>query len=310
VCVLLALMASVGSHAMPQYAPLPQQSRNPSEPNAAVATGGDGVVAVSAASGISQQQVDLPKGCRLVDKDIQIIVEVEREDVVCTPYKERQCDKKYRQVCNPYETETCNTIYKKVCETKYKEVCEELTREVPEEYVEDMCDDVLTKVCDSKWVVQANGDKVWQEDPTTCREIPETKCSPVKKTRTYKQSYTDCNDYPYDDCKDVPEEVCNKEQHDGCEQVEYEDCYDVDREKCENVHTKTPQSQTETRQVRVCDGSNEVVLLEVAADGGIQKTTLPAAAAGVHDNKSKGSNDPRRAGIDADHQESVFLFST
>jgi len=247
-CIFLAVGSS---RALPQYGQpvaganpsAPQTSRNPSR---------------APAGGISQQ--NLPEGCRIEYQNIHTIVEVETENVVCTPYTDRVCDTKYRQACSPYEDTECRTVYKKECKTKHKEVCNNLVRDVPEDYVEDECKDEPTRVCDSTWVVKANGDKVWEEDPTTCRQIPETKCRQVKKTRTRKEPYTACNKVPYEECKDVPDQECRKVTKKKCERQAYQDCRNVQKQNCENVHKKSPQNQTERKAVRVCDGNvNDVV---------------------------------------------------
>jgi len=297
-CVFTLMAAAVGSNARPQYGQAsPQQSRNPSRAHAAAAP----------ASGGQTNQQDLPRGCRIVFKDIQTIVEIEREDVVCTPYQERVCDTKYRQVCNPYTTKKCNTVYKKVCEKKYNRVCSQLFRDVPEDYHEDECKDELTRVCDSTWVVAANGDKVWQEDPTTCREIPETKCRQVKKTRTNKEPYTDCQNVPYQACRNVPEEKCQTVNHDGCEQEAYDDCHNVDRKRCENVHTKTPQSKTESKAVRVCDGSNDVV--PYAQEGAGAQQGNQDAEVIISSSRSKDTDGPR-SGVTDSYDGTAFVFSS
>jgi len=298
-CIFLVVGSS---RAMPQYGrpaaggnpSAPQTSRNPAR---------------APAGGNSQQ--NLPEGCRIEYQTIQTIVEVETENVVCTPYTDRVCDTKYRQACNPYEDTECRTVYKKECEIKYRDVCNDLVRDVPEDYVEDECKDELTRACDSTWVVKANGDKVWEEDPKTCRQIPETQCRQVKKTRTRKEPYTVCNSVPYEECTNVPDQECRKVTKEKCERQAFQDCRNVQKQNCENVHKKSPQNQTERKAVRVCDGNvNDVVPFIGTASG----QTNPDAAV-IISNKT----DPREGGDaldnadddDEDTNDNVaFVFSS
>jgi len=277
------------SRAMPQYGPppaaagsSPQTSRDPSN---------------APADPFSQQT--LPEGCIIQFQDITTIVEIETEREVCTPYNDRVCDTKYRQACNPYEDTECRTVYKKVCKVKYNEVCNELYRDVPEQYEEDDCKEVPTRVCDSTWVIKGN-DKVWEEDPKTCRQIPETQCRLVKKTRTKKVPYTECKNVPYDDCKDAPVEECRKVTKEKCERQEYQDCRDVTKQNCEIIHKKVPQNQTERKAVRVCDGQ-------------IQNDVVPFIGGGADDASvfDKSKSGPRDGGEDIESSDDTpFVFSS
>jgi len=236
----------------------PQASRNPtvgaSAPNSRAPAAGSG-------------PQNLPEGCRIEYQNIHTIIDVETEEIVCTPYTDRVCDTKYQQACNPYEDTECRTVYKKVCEDKHEDVCHDLVRAVPEDYVEDECKDELTKVCDSTWVVKANGDKVWEEDPKTCRQIPETKCRQVKKTRTREEPYTVCKVVVSQECKNVPDQECHKVTREKCERQAYQDCRNVQKQNCETVHKKSPQNQTERRAVRVCDDSfNDIDSIDIGDD--------------------------------------------
>merc|ERR1712152_19602 len=102
---------------------------------------------------------------------------------------------------------------------------------------EDECRDEYVRSCQKHWKTYPNGDKKWEDDPSTCSELPQTQCRPVEKTRYVPE--------PYTTCKQVPREECNWEQN----------CYPVQKEKCESIHTKTPQSKSTQQQVRVCDNN-------------------------------------------------------
>jgi len=301
----LSIFLVVGSSlAMPQYgqpaaATSPQTSSNPV-----------GLNAPARAPGNKQQ--NLPDGCRIEYQNVQTIVEVESENIVCTPYTDRVCEAKYRQACNPYEDTECRTVYKKACEVKYKDVCNNLVREVPEDYVEDECKDELTRVCDSTWVIKANGDKVWEEDPTTCRQIPETKCRKVKKTRSRVEPYTTCESVEYEECEDVPEQECHKVTKEKCERQAYQDCRNVQKQNCETIHKKSPQNQTERRAVRICDDKVNDVVPFFGSDGASSSGQTDLDAAVIISSKA----DPRNGGdasagnTNDEHADDVaFVFS-
>merc|ERR1719474_2385878 len=122
--------------------------------------------------------------------------------------------------------------------------------------------------------------KKWEDDPSTCQELPETKCKPVEKTRNKPEQYKDC--------KQVPREVCYTEQVEECYPVTKENCVDVPKEecelvtknKCEVVHTKTPQSKATQKAIRVCNnniggGANDAGFISsttnVANDAGFKE---------------------------------------
>jgi len=240
-CIVLAVSGM--AHSLPQYGQqtgavpqrtpsAPHTQRAPADPN------------------------HLSDGCEIVYKDFNVIVHEEINEEVCTSHTERVCDKKYRQVCNPYEDTECRTVFKRVCAIKQRQECRNLEREVPEQYEEEECDDKLVKACEFHWVIKG-GDKVWEEDPHNCKEIPETQCQLVKKTRSKLEKYRDCRDVPYDDCQNVPDQECRKVTKNKCEQQAYDDCRDVTRPNCKTVHKKVPHTKKEKRPVRVCKYAND-----------------------------------------------------
>ena len=170
----------------------------------------------------------------------------------CSLFYSRVCENKWRNVCNPVTDTVCETVLKESCEVKYNTQCQDLVRDVPEEYYEDDCKEELKTVCDSRWVGEGR-DKVWKEDPSTCRQLPQTDCQKVRKIRNKKEPYQVCNQVPYQDCKNIPEKVCRQVTREQCDRQSYEDCNDVQKQRCENVHSKTPQGQSESRPIIVCD---------------------------------------------------------
>jgi len=215
VCMILAAAATAGTYGLPQgYGPRPGR-------------GGSGSGGGNSGRG-SGNGGALSNGCRLEWQTVHSIEEIEEEREQCTPYTEEQCDR----VQN--------------CQTYYDDVCENLVREVPETYTEDECRDEYVRSCQKHWKTYPNGDKKWEDDPSTCSELPQTQCRPVEKTRYVPE--------PYTTCKQVPREECNWEQN----------CYPVQKEKCESIHTKTPQSKSTQQQVRVCNNNLGGALIKSA----------------------------------------------
>jgi len=66
------------------------------------------------------------------------------------------------------------------CQIKYNDYDVELSRSTEWTLEETVCNDVTQQVCDSHWVLEDNGDKVWEEDPTTCKTFEVTKCEQVQ----------------------------------------------------------------------------------------------------------------------------------
>jgi len=300
---VLCIVLAVGMvNALPQYGqPRPHTQgpaqRNPSSSQRAPAPTGQ----------------NLPDGCKIIYKDFNIIVHEEKYEKICTPYTEQVCNLKYRQVCNPYQDTECRTVFKRVCEVKQKQECNNLEREVPEEYEDEECNDELIKACEFHWVIKG-GDKVWEEDPNNCKEIPQTQCHQVKKTRTRLEKYTDCQQVPYNDCQNVPDQECRKVTKTRCEQQSYDDCNDVTKQKCENVHKRVPQTKTERKPVKVCSDQYNAA----TNDGFNGDDSFFNEAAGQFDdvavviNSAGKSNEAARFGGDDEDKEydSKFLFSS
>jgi len=252
VSLALAIVWMAGtSQGMPQYGRVPDSSGG----------SGSGGSKTPTKNPTNQPQTSLPAGCRFQFQDFHSIVEIETEEEVCTPFTANVCETKYRRVCEDEIYDICVPKYGEECETKYNEVEVEQFRDVLEPYVEEECNNKLIKACESHWVILANGDKVWEEDPTKCKEIPETTCEEVRKTRTKKEKYTDYKKVPYQDCRQVVQgQQCSKGTRPKCrENVPYQDCKDVIKNDCKIVHKKVPTPQTERRQVRVCDGGDVVI---------------------------------------------------
>jgi len=235
------LFLAAGSYAMPQYSPQPQ-SQSGRRPN----FNGGGVRPPAEFN-------NLPDGCRIEYQTVHSIEEVEREDNVCTPYIDNVCQTVTRRQCTPYTEEVCKLKPQQKCETKFEEICSNLWRDVPETYTEDECNTYTVNTCQKHWRTYPNGDKKWEDDPSTCQELPETKCAPVQKTRVKPEQYRDCKQVPRENCWTDEVEDCYPVTKQDCKNVPEQVCRNVEAQKCEIVHTKTPQSKASQKAVRVCD---------------------------------------------------------
>jgi len=238
------LFLAAGSHAMPQYSPQPQPQSG-RRPNI---NGGGGVRP-------GGEFNNLPDGCRIEYQTVHSIEEVEREDNVCTPYIDNVCSTVTRRQCDPYQEDVCKLTPQQKCETKYEEVCSNLWRDVPETYTEDECNTYNVNTCQKHWKTYPNGDKKWEDDPSTCQELPETKCAPVQKTRVKPEQYRKCDQVPRQNCWTDEVEECYPVTKQRCRNVPEQVCRDVEAEKCEIVHTKTPQSKATQKAIRVCNNN-------------------------------------------------------
>ena len=70
------------------------------------------------------------------------------------------------------------------CQVSYHDYEQQFARSTEVILEETVCNDVTQQVCDSHWVIEANGDKVWEEDPSTCKSFEVTKCQQVQLPHT------------------------------------------------------------------------------------------------------------------------------
>jgi len=190
---------------------------------------------------------NLPDGCRIEFQTVHSIESVENEENVCTPYTETI----QRRKCTPYQDRECKNVPKQKCETTFEEVCQNLWRDREEVYTEDVCTTNNVRTCQQHWRTYPNGDKKWEDNPETCKDLPQTKCVPEQKKRNKPEQYRDC--------KQVPRQNCYTEQVEECYDVTKQRCRNVpiqvQKQKCEIVHTKTPQGKATQKAVRVCDNN-------------------------------------------------------
>jgi len=174
-------------------------------------------------------------GCRTVPVSEKSIIYVEKSIQVCQDVKEIECGSCMAEI-GVRDAYGANVKGINQCQIKYHNYGVELARSTEWTLEETVCKDVTQQVCDSHWVIEDNGDKVWEEDPTTCKTFEVTKCEQVPRPKT-SINYVAAT-------VSKPSEIC-------CEVV---------RDKCEIKHTKEPQQQEVHRFKEVCDVSNNVII--------------------------------------------------
>jgi len=152
------------------------------------------------AAGCHCLSIYTPQKCTTETIYINKIVEEEKIETECVPGPiKEECRKLPVQ---QFGTGKCHVAYKEECHSVPD------TREVPGET--EKCTEIWVKKCDHKWEVDAKGDKIWVEDPTSCKDLADTECHKVKTTRTVTTTKTVCNNVKDRLCCDVQEPECTK----------------------------------------------------------------------------------------------------
>jgi hypothetical protein len=175
------------------------------------------------------------------------------------------CEIQPQRLCEKYEEPECSTIYKKKCDTLYRDNCYEAYKdaqeEYSEEYSEEECKDKYVKVCEKHWESAGDNEKIWADDPETCKDLKKTECYPVQKFRTkyrtVKQPYRKCDQEPYTDCKEVPSRLCKPVIKERCITVNKQVCREVPHKDCKEVHKLVPHQVVQRRPYKVCTGQGE-----------------------------------------------------
>jgi len=118
-------------------------------------------------------------GCRSVPVSEKSIIYVEKSIQVCQDVKETECGS-CMEAIGLKDTNGAKVKGINQCQMKYNNYDVELARSTEWTLEETVCNDVTQQVCNSHWVLEDNGDKVWEEDPTTCKNFEVTKCEQVQ----------------------------------------------------------------------------------------------------------------------------------
>jgi len=172
-------------------------------------------------------------GCRTVPVSEKSIIYVEKSVQVCQDVKEIECGTCIQELGI---RDASNVKGFNQCQIKYNDYDVELARSTEVILEETVCNDVTQQVCDSHWVIDEKGDKVWEEDPSTCKSFEVTKCEQVPRPHTSVDYVAATVSKPF--------EIC-------CEVV---------RDECEIKHSKEPQQQEVHKYKEVCDVPDDVIV--------------------------------------------------
>lgn len=200
-----------------------------------------------------QPPKQLPPGCKIVHKTVYDIVEKEEFETKCLTKLRNVCTEEFQRICEPYQEEVCRTVNDQKCDTLYRDKCYEAYKDVQEEYQEEECVDKVVKVCEKHWEVKSETEKIWTDDPATCKDLKESECHPVTKYRTKKEPYQQCDKEPYQNCYNVPRKVCDFVTKDKCRSEPLKVCKDVPYEDCQEVHKLVPHQVAKLKAFKVCD---------------------------------------------------------
>jgi len=199
-----------------------------------------------------QATEELAAGCRYDNKIVDGIEFEERIDKVCEVqqvpdcYEDTKevCQYSYRHVCTaaPFNIDTCGGC----------NICERLSRPRTETYQVTECTKVPLKECDYHWQTDADGGKVWVEDPSSCIDLTDEKCELVTKTRTVNEPYVQCTISPCDSC--IPPIECKEVKTSvGCREEKYQNCCKTKPyETCVDTHKRIPVQVKKRERVVVC----------------------------------------------------------
>merc|ERR1712129_490706 len=169
---------------------------------------------------------------------------------VCTHKVERICTKKTEQVCIPVPKISCEvvayadcnnrpTISTQRCDTTEKDTfvpkhCSQDGVEVLEEVKQmPVCTTVTKQQCDSKWVINDQGEKVWDGNEN-CRDVSWEDCTLVDKVITEEVTTYSRT------CQPTGNPVCAQTSVTQCTNVEWEECREEVRETCNPITFNIP----------------------------------------------------------------------
>jgi len=165
-------------------------------------------------------------GCRTVALTEKSIIYVKKTVQVCQDVKTIECGTCLEELGAKNSTKVKGISQ---CEVKYKYLAVDFPRHTETVLEDTVCHNIPQQVCNSHWVVDAKGDKVWEQDPSTCQTFEVTQCTKVPKPKT-SVDYVTSN-------VSRPSAIC-------CQVV---------RDVCTIKHTNEPQQQEVTRYKEVCD---------------------------------------------------------
>ena len=103
-------------------------------------------------------------------------------------------------------------------------------------------------------------DRVWVENPASCKDSKGNSCENVQKYKTVNEPYEKCDEIPYvdeNDCQDVAIRKCETVTQNNCIKVPYDDCREIPYEDCKNVYKSVPEQVARKRPFGVCGYDDE-----------------------------------------------------
>ena len=192
---------------------------------------------------------------------------------VCTHSVQRSCIKRNKEVCVPLPRVSCEVVAYPDCNnlpTVTTQRCDKtqdqslITKECKQDGVEvleevkqmPVCTTVTKQQCDSKWVINDQGEKVWDgnencrdvswedctlEDRVVKEEVPTFSCNDAE-VLTYDTPVIKSEDVTSYDwtCQPRANPVCTQTEVVECTNVEWEECREEVKEACIPITTNIP----------------------------------------------------------------------
>ena len=103
-------------------------------------------------------------------------------------------------------------------------------------------------------------DRVWVDNPATCKDSKGNSCENVQKYKTVNEPYEKCDKIPYvdeNDCQEVAVRKCETVAQNNCVKVPYDDCREIPYEDCKNIYKSVPEQVARKRPFGVCGYDDE-----------------------------------------------------
>ena len=197
-----------------------------------------------------------------------------RVERTCTPQQQRVCTTVPQTVCSlelgsdcssqgETVTQRCDTSEERLFTPKQCQIDEikllNETKQMP------VCEPVTKQVCDSKWVINEDGEKVWDGNQN-CREVTWEDCKLVERVVSEEVPTYSCQDdtaipyiapvvreeqvtYNTRTCAVVGGSVCTVSHVQECTTVEWTDCVETVVSECQEVTVRMPE-QTRNHLLR------------------------------------------------------------
>ena len=103
-------------------------------------------------------------------------------------------------------------------------------------------------------------DRIWVDNPATCKGSKGNSCENVQKYKTVNEPYEKCDKIPYvdeNDCQEVAVRKCETVTQNNCIKEPYDDCREIPYEDCKNIYKSVPEQVARKRPFGVCGYDDE-----------------------------------------------------